>query len=95
MTRSATNVLGSEWPRSVLQRVLLFVTPAPDSVALPAIAGAPFNSANRSTQTSIRMTRANKGVSKKEPGTVSKLNVAKTPLVNGNSGKKRKQKKWM
>lgn len=56
MTRMSTaNVLGSAWPWSFLRRALLLATPGLDRLAGSTIVEMPFDSANKSAQTSVRM----------------------------------------
>lgn len=70
--RSVVDVLGSAWPQSTLRIAQPSVTPAPDNLALLTIAKIPFDSANWSTQTFMRLSRSKAGVPEEAPRTASK-----------------------
>lgn len=69
---SVTGKLRFAWPWSGLQRAQLLVTLAPDSLAVPTVAGAPSHSAKQLTETSLRMSQLKTNVPEEVPRTTSK-----------------------
>lgn len=67
-------------------------TPVPRSLAVPTIAGTPFDPAKRSTQTSVRMILAKAGVPKDERRTASRIDCSEEIVGERGSREGRKLK---
>lgn len=91
----AADTLNGAWSWSVMRRALLSVTPAPDRLALPTIAGSPFDSANWFTKTSVRIPRVKARVPKVEPRSASKKVFRDNIADERGIREERKQKKYM
>lgn len=69
--------------------------PAPDSLAAPTIAEAPFDSGNRLTQTSVQIPRVKRGVANGDPMTISSKDCCNEMVGGWGIKEEWKQKTWM
>lgn len=88
----AAGVLGKAWPRSFLQLALLPVVLVSDNLAVPTIAGAPFDSSKRLMEKSVRMPQSKVEIPKEEPKTALKDDFIENIIQEKESGKRNKMK---